>query len=1043
MTDYYRELLSGKPFSVKEVYFPKTSGGTAEYFNLTGIPLFENENFSGAIISAELITDEVKNREKIKLSEERLGAALKGGNVSILELSFETNKILWYGEWSELLGYKQEELSEDFEFWKSLLHPSDFQLVLNNFENYLNSTVKQLTFEHRLRHAKGHYIWVLSSNKVTESNEDGTPKKILGVYVNITERKRAEDKEKELFESYNQIFNSSIDAIYVLDEDGQFLEVNSAAELMYGYSADEFVGKTPAFLSAPGKNDMKQVIKYLNQAYNGEKIEFDFWGLRKNGESFPKIVRLNSIIYKGKKAIVAFGLDITDRYKAEQMIKESNEKYSALVEQANEGILINQDWKIKYCNKYLIDMLGYSEEELLESSIDKYMTQEAKEESKKLFEARIQDKEVSSIYESEAISKSGKIIPIEINSKKTIFKGKPAVQSIIRDISDRKKSESLLSKTKQQLQFAIDGSGAGLWDWYTQSGKCTFSEQWANIIGYKLSELEPIDINTWLKYVHPDDLARSNTLLKEYFAGKTKTYVCEARMKHKNGNWIWVLDRGEVVEWDKNGEPYRMVGTHIEITQLKMTEEALRKSEKRYRLLVENQTDLIVEIDNQNKFTFVSPSYCRMFGKTESELLGNSFVPLLHEDDRIKTIEEMEKLKVPPFTCRLEQRVLTNFGWKWLEWNDKATVDSNNNLISIIGVGRDITDRKKAEKEIEEKEENLRATLNTSADSVLLLEKDGTIIEVNQIFTGLINTEREKIIGKNLLELIPQKRLNEVKKLLNKILDMKKPYTFIDFAFDKTWELNIRPIFDQYGDINRITIFAKDITEKYFYEEELKKTNEKLRKLSRHFNFVREEERKNISREVHDNLGQKLTALNLEISWIKQNMPENLTEVKKQFDDIMELVNQSIIVVQEISTELRPGILDDLGLSNAIQWQCNKISRKSNLNFTLDLLNEEIELSDEIKTVLFRVFQEALTNIIRHSKAKNITVNLRLEQKILIFEITDDGIGIPQEKLNDYSSFGIIGMRERIDSIKGSIEISIGKIKGTIIKISVPIEEVI
>jgi PAS domain S-box-containing protein len=131
----------------------------------------------------------------------------------------------------------------------------------------------------------------------------------------------------------------------------------------------------------------------------------------------------------------------------------------------------------------------------------------------------------------------------------------------------------------------------------------------------------------------------------------------------------------------------------------KQAEKELVESEEKYRLLVENQTDMIVKVDLEGRFLFVSPSYCRVFGKTEEELLSRNFMPLVHEEDRERTARKMEKLFQPPFSVYIEQRAMTKDGWKWLGWMDTAILDDNGNVEEIIGVGRDITDIKQAEKE--------------------------------------------------------------------------------------------------------------------------------------------------------------------------------------------------------------------------------------------------------------------------------------------------------------------------------------------------------
>ena len=157
------------------------------------------------------------------------------------------------------------------------------------------------------------------------------------------------------------------------------------------------------------------------------------------------------------------------------------------------------------------------------------------------------------------------------------------------------------------------------------------------------------------------------------------------------------------------GDKTLLAGYTIDITERVHAQEALKQSEAQYRLLIENQTDLVVKIDNKGNFLYVSPSYCRVFGKTESELIGKSFIPLVHPDDVEATQDEMKKLHQFPYSCQLEQRAMTKDGWRWFGWSDTAELNNNNEVISIIGVGRDITERKQVEVELQYMKEGLEA----------------------------------------------------------------------------------------------------------------------------------------------------------------------------------------------------------------------------------------------------------------------------------------------------------------------------------------------
>ncbi len=162
------------------------------------------------------------------------------------------------------------------------------------------------------------------------------------------------------------------------------------------------------------------------------------------------------------------------------------------------------------------------------------------------------------------------------------------------EIEERKKTEYLLFSERRRLSAVLGGTNAGSWEWYVQTGETVFNERWAEIIGYTLAEISPVSINTWIEFVHPEDLQKSNELLTKHFRKETDFYECEVRMKHKNGQWVWVFDRGKVAEWTSDGRPFLMSGTHQEITERKISEE-------RIRLLLSEKEMLLKEVHHRIK----------------------------------------------------------------------------------------------------------------------------------------------------------------------------------------------------------------------------------------------------------------------------------------------------------------------------------------------------------------------------------------------------------------------------------------------------------
>jgi PAS domain S-box-containing protein len=168
-----------------------------------------------------------------------------------------------------------------------------------------------------------------------------------------------------------------------------------------------------------------------------------------------------------------------------------------------------------------------------------------------------------------------------------LFEGEKitGITGLIGDITKLKHSEEALRESEEKLKLAIEGSGVGLWDWRVQTGEMVINDRWAHILGYTVQELSPVTIDTWTSLTNPDDLQKSRELLQKHFTGESADFACESRMKHKDGHWVWVLDRGMVTERDKNGQPLRMTGTHLNISERKSAEEALRQVNRKLNLL--------------------------------------------------------------------------------------------------------------------------------------------------------------------------------------------------------------------------------------------------------------------------------------------------------------------------------------------------------------------------------------------------------------------------------------------------------------------------
>lgn len=231
----------------------------------------------------------------------------------------------------------------------------------------------------------------------------------------------------------------------------------------------------------------------------------------------------------------------------------------------------------------------------------------------------------------------------------------------------------------------------------------------------------------------------------------------------------------------------------------------------------------------------------------------------------------------------------------------------------------------------------------------------------------------------------------------------------------------------------------EEVAERRGAEKKLIALNQQLRKLSSHLHSIREEERKRISREIHDELGQQLTVLKMDLSWINKRIKDDPAILSGKINEMINTLNDSLKTIRKIATDLRPGTLDDLGLIATLEVYCHEFEKRSGIKCDFTSTQETIEIQGEVATAVFRIYQEALTNIMRHANATRVTVSLEVIKNHLELSIADNGNGIRLEDLEHTKSLGVLGMKERAADFGGVLLIAPGQEKGTIVKLIMPV----
>jgi len=323
-------------------------------------------------------------------------------------------------------------------------------------------------------------------------------------------------------------------------------------------------------------------------------------------------------------------------------------------------------------------------------------------------------------------------------------------------------------------------------------------------------------------------------------------------------------------------------------------------------------------------------------------------------------------------------------------------------------------------------------------EGAAVLSRDHTVLHCNGRFARFLGAGLQRVIGSSMLDLVWPDDHSKLDALLRRAAQ-KNCRGEIRLQSRKgaplSVHLSLNPL--RLESTKAVCLIASDLSEMKRAEQELRASSEQLRNLAAHLLSVREEERARISREVHDELGQSLTAVKMDLAWLAGRLPRRKGQMLKRIRSTRQLADDIIQSIRRISTELRPAVLD-LGLAEAVEWQVQEFQTRSGIQCTVRLLTREVVASNA-STAMFRIFQETLTNVARHAKATRAEVVLQKQQDWLVLLIRDNGRGFDQADPSLSKSLGLLGMRERAAILGGRVNISSAPGKGTTVTAWIPL----
>ncbi len=865
-------------------------------------------------------------------------------------------------------------------------------------------------------------------------------KDITGVSIiarDITERKRIEKDLLSSEQKYRLLIESASESIYSINSNGIFTSMNKFGAEQLGYSQKEVVGKSMWDLF-PKEIADKQMERIDEVLVASERRRFESFSIVSGKERWF----YNSLvpIKNGdgfSHSVLGISHDITELKIAEEALRNSENRYREIVEKGGVCIVTyGVDGKIIFCNNRFARLFGRNEDELLGMEIWKLIHPEDNEFFISLHEMNMKGTEVKGRFEVRGIKREKEDLTFEVENVLLEEDDEiTGVRAYIWDISDRKKIENALKESEERYKtiFTSDVDTFIILD--SQGNILEFNNRALHLYGYKREEFSLLNCKDLTDSQHFEQLLNIlNIKIDEWYSSETVHL-------RKNGEKLHVSIHGKKVKINDELNNLLIVR---DISARKKAENELKYSEKKIRTIFNSVPNIIFVIDLKGKIIEINDTMLKLCRhKTDlSRFINSNIGNFISLGEKLSIGEFLQTIMVNDIVSGIEGRFMcTSKREMSVEINGGLIKNDMEDPIGYILVMEDITQRMEAEEKIIRTEKRYTSLFNEALDMLNFVDSEGKIVDVNKIELKTLGYIKEELIGKEFYEIIDEEYLQITKQKYEHVINGKTIDGLRSRLVKKNNErvdVEISAIPEMIGDkIIGNRTFMKNITEKLVLEKNLKKSHSELQNLTRYLENAIEEERTKLSRDVHDIVGQNLTAIRMDINWILEHSSEDAS--LKKLKSMLKIVEELIITVQKISTELRPGMLDDLGLEAAFEWYCDEFQKRFGVKCILNMEKKELILSDENRTILFRIFQEALTNVARHSKAKNVEISVKLENDNIQMQILDDGIGITENKIDSPSSLGLIGMRERAKMGNGVFSISPLK-KGTLVTVILPIK---
>ncbi len=609
--------------------------------------------------------------------------------------------------------------------------------------------------------------------------------------------------------------------------------------------------------------------------------------------------------------------------------------------------------------------------------------------------------------------------------------------SINRDVSERKKAQEQIRLSEEKYRSFFDQSADAIFIFDETGHFLDVNRVSSRLLGYTRKEILNLSV---FDIVFKNDLAANPIRLDLLAAGEA--VIRQRIFKRKNGTPV------EVEVHSKKLPDGKYLGVVRDITERKKAEEALKESETKYRTIVDTSDEMIHQLSKKGEILWVNKSWKKNMGVLDDEVIGKKLIDFLDKATKTELAKVFPKIMKGKIVDNLSCGFITKKEEVIFLEGQTVPLISKGKIIGSQAFLKNVTERKKAEEQIREQESRFRLLVDTAPDATVIVNEKGIIQIANQQAVRLLGYTKAELTGMSVEMLIPKSQQRRHRGYRSQY--MSDPHTrpmgtgrdlFAVRKGGHVIPVEISLATFQLAGGTLITASLRDITERKKAELELEESYRSVRRLTEHLQNVREEERTHIAREIHDELGQQLTVMMMDVSWLSKKIGAGNDVARKKINDLLELLEHTVKTVRRISTELRPSILDDLGLVAAMELHLKEFEKRAGIHTRLSGPKTEPQLAVPVKNALFRIFQESLTNVARHSGAKTVTVKFEKKKNKIVLMIEDNGVGFDEQKAGAKRTLGVLGMKERAAGIGGEYFISGKPGKGTTILVTVPLHE--